>query len=381
MRFKSLKVIIRASDTCNQNCFYCYVSKAERRKRTNKIELNRLEKFFSEILSGQIFSHVHIIWHGGEPTLLGHDYLRRAIAITNQLKSKNVSVDHSIQTNATAISKQMVNLFVSESVGVGVSIDAPQDIHDKIRVSWSGLSTFEATMRGINKLRNAGLKFGAICVLHRYNYNRVEEIYKFFKNIGISYQLNPFYKDEGVDNEASQQLSITPEQYAKALIETFDLYSNDSEHTIDVSDIRDIITSMFIGRSGNCLYHGACHEFIGIATNGDVFVCDNFSSKNMRIGNIDNLSADDIVQSRTVKLISRRATMLRKTNCSGCRWWDICHGGCCSKASAVFGTSFREDPFCGSRKALFNRIFQFLQSRQGSGYERNKLHQTGTFES
>ena len=363
VNLKSLNVVIRASDICNQNCLYCYVSEGAR-KGGPRIALPRLERFFRSILSGVIFTHVNIVWHGGEPTLLGTEYLSNAIRLASGVKAPHVTIEHAIQTNASALSDSMVNLFLREKVIVGISMDAPPEVHDRFRVSWSGRPTLKRVMAGADKLRKAGIPFGAICVLHSGNYHRAQEIYAFFKEQRLSYQLNPFYGAEAVTGEATKTLAITPEQYAEALVETFDMYINDAEHTIDVKDIRDILTSMMTGASTNCLFRGACDEFVGVTTDGNVYVCDNFGLPDALIASIDTVTGRDIIQSKAIRFIKERPAVLQSGFCKGCRWWAICRGGCSSKARAVFGSQHREDPFCESRKVLFGRMASFVNTLQ-----------------
>ncbi|MBI1754974.1 radical SAM protein [Candidatus Azambacteria bacterium] len=353
---KSLKVIARITDKCNQDCTYCYVDRETRRTSRTKLSLESLSRFYKETLSGQHFDHVHIVWHGGEPTLVGHEYLDRVISLQEQYRGNGVTVENSIQTNATALDKQMLEVFKKHQVGVGVSLDAPPDVHASMRVSWAGRSAFEQTLSKIELMRAHNIRFGAICVLHRLNYTRCDEIYDFFKSVNLSYQFNPFYKDEATQDRPVEELSITPEQYAEALIQTFDRYIGDPEHTIDVTDLKEIVLSMFMGCSRSCLFAGKCEEFIGILPTGEIYLCDLFYRENFRIGHIDSITAESILNAAPVNLIRSRPELLQQTYCRGCEWWDICRGGCSSKSAAVYGNAMREDPFCLTRKELFAHI-------------------------
>src|SRR4051812_18420065 len=73
---RSLKVIIRITDRCNQDCTYCYVDRETRRSTRLTLSLEAISHLYAQILTGRYFQHVHIVWHGGEPTLVGHEYLR-----------------------------------------------------------------------------------------------------------------------------------------------------------------------------------------------------------------------------------------------------------------------------------------------------------------
>lgn len=162
-------------------------------------------------------------------------------------------------------------------------------------------------------------------------------------------------------------MSITPDQYAQALVKTFDRYITDPEHTIDVVELKEIVHSMFTGCSRNCLYSGRCEEFIGILPTGEIYLCDLFFREEHRVGYIDTITSEAIRNSAPARLIRGRSQHLLQTFCQGCQWWDICKGGCSSKSAAVYGDALREDPFCESRKVLFSRVRSYLESYGGKG--------------
>jgi uncharacterized protein len=114
----------------------------------------------------------------------------------------------------------MIEVFKQHNIGLGVSIDAPPDIHSKMRINWNGQSSLPRVLDQVELLRSHGLSFGAICVLHKHNYQRADEIYDFFRALGMSYHFNPFYQDEATPEEVANNLCITPEQYAAAMITT-----------------------------------------------------------------------------------------------------------------------------------------------------------------
>lgn len=352
---KSLKVIIRITDRCNQDCQYCYVDRETRRVSTIQLDLGVIRRFYKRFFGGA-YDHIHIVWHGGEPTLVGARYLQDVLDSQADFVKEGVEIENSIQTNATAMTPQIAELLKTRKVGVGVSIDAPPDVHDLLRINWSGRSTLSRVLENVQMMRNNGLSFGAICVLHKQNYQRVDEIYRFFKELGMNFQFNPLYRDEATPMKIADQLAITPEEYAEALCAALDLFVEDPDPTIEVSDLKEIVMSMFMGCSRSCLYAGKCEEYIGVLPDGDVYFCDVFFRKEYRLGNIATLIPEDIHTSPVLHTIVSRPGRLQATYCQGCEWWNICRGGCTSKAIAIYGDAFREDPFCLSRKLLFSRI-------------------------
>ncbi len=375
---KSLKVVLRVTDRCNQDCLYCYVDRETRRSSSEVMSHEMLRNFYERFLDGA-FQHVHIVWHGGEPTIVGRDYLERALDLQKQFTGTGVEIENSIQTNATAIDESTAKLLFERNVAVGISLDAPPDIQDRLRVNWSGRSTLPIVLQKIEMMHKVGLRFGAICVLNRFNYQRTDEIYRFFKDLGLNYQFNPFYRDEATPASITELLAITPEQYAEALIKTFDLYVQDDNPTIEVSDLKEIILSMFVGCGRSCLFAGQCEEYIGALPNGDVYLCDIFFRDEFRIGHLSSLTPEQFFGSSVVRSIVSRPQRLQGTYCKGCEWWSICRGGCSSKSVAVYGDAFREDPFCETRKELFAHIRETLANLEGKEVKIiAKTEETGT---
>ena len=369
---KRMHVIVRVSDRCNQDCSYCYVDRDTRLHSKIALKPEDLHSLYKLVLGSGYYDFVTFVWHGGEPTLIGHDNFSQILEMQKIYLQPNQSVQNSIQTNATVLDPEIINLFVKHNFQVGVSLDAPPEINNTFRVFWDGKPTLKRVISGIKDLQFAGLHPGGICVLTRQNYTKSFEIYEFFKELGMSYQFNPMYADEGVSECSAKALAITPDEYAKTLIETYDLYVNDPNPTIDVTDIQNIIASMMVGCSQNCLYAGKCEEFIGILPNGDVYLCDLFYKPDQKIGNLSDLNVKELTSSQVLITIGNRPEHLHLGECRGCEWWSICRGGCSSKSRAIFGDAMRKDPFCQTRKLLFSHVQRHLKMKGGEADEPSK---------
>lgn len=70
-------IILKPSHRCNFNCTYCY-DRFERSKDSNILPVDDciliLKKFANK------FPDYQVIWHGGEPTCLGKDYLDKVMS-------------------------------------------------------------------------------------------------------------------------------------------------------------------------------------------------------------------------------------------------------------------------------------------------------------
>ena len=89
-------------------------------------------------------------------------WYREAFDLIERLRPAGLRIRHAIQTNGTLITPPWCALFREYNVGVGVSTDGPQHLHDKHRRTRSGRGTFDKTIAGIRMLRSHGIDFHVI---------------------------------------------------------------------------------------------------------------------------------------------------------------------------------------------------------------------------
>ena len=74
-------------------------------------------------------------------------------------------------------------IFSRNKFNVGVSIDGPEWAN-RNRINWSGHESYDKILAGIKFLREANIKFSAICVVTESTITRPEDLYEFFCNLG-----------------------------------------------------------------------------------------------------------------------------------------------------------------------------------------------------
>jgi uncharacterized protein len=72
-------------------------------------------------------------------------------------------------------------------IEIGVSVDGPQALHDRHRVTRSGHGTFHRTIAGIRLLRREGVAFHTISVLSHDSLDRPDEMFEFFAAEGAEH--------------------------------------------------------------------------------------------------------------------------------------------------------------------------------------------------
>ena len=91
--------------TCNLDCDYCFFLSKEMLYPGSRFRMadELLEKYIRQLIEAHRIPHVTIAWQGGEPTLMGLDFFRRATAYVEKYRRPGMTVEYTIQTNGTLI--------------------------------------------------------------------------------------------------------------------------------------------------------------------------------------------------------------------------------------------------------------------------------------
>src|SRR5579862_9722017 len=131
---------------CNLDCKYCFYlekGKLYPDERDWRMSDSVLEEYVRQYIQGQPGSEVHFAWQGGEPTLLGVDFFRKAVALQDKY-ANGKEIANAIQTNGTLLDDEWCEFLSERKFLVGLSIDGPPALHDRYRVDKQQQPTFDA---------------------------------------------------------------------------------------------------------------------------------------------------------------------------------------------------------------------------------------------
>lgn len=147
-----------------------------------------IQRFFEELFgSGRCAPEVTVLWHSGEPLTLPPSYYDQAIELILRLQEtlapSGVSLRFGIQTNGVLIDETWCQFFKRHAsrLDVGVSCDGPSALHDAFRLNWNGKSTHLQTLRGMNLLAANGIKYKLIAVVSSQTLRQPDLFYQFFE--------------------------------------------------------------------------------------------------------------------------------------------------------------------------------------------------------
>ena len=193
MKLKNLVIILRMSNNCNLNCAYCYDKNNHNNKCNENIYINNnIDKIVSNIV--KLISHTHekckIIFHGGEPLMINASVYE---CLINKILEKIPKAFFSIQTNATLLTPNHINVFKRYNVSIGISLDGYNEKMNKCRVFKNGKNSFNVVMDKIKYLNKYSIKYGVIMSLSRDIIGHEEELYNFIYYNNINCDIRPVF--------------------------------------------------------------------------------------------------------------------------------------------------------------------------------------------
>src|SRR5215469_1111179 len=210
-------LVVQPTPFCNIDCRYCYLA-----DRANKSVVARetLENLFTQVFaSGWIDQELSVVWHAGEPLVLPIAFYRDALTMIDGLKPAGLQVKHSFQTNGTLIDDAWCDFIAEADIAVGVSIDGPQRLHDRNRITRSGRGTFDKTVAGIRRLKRHGVPFHVISVLTAESLAAPEEMFEFYLAEGIDHVCFNVEESEGEHRSESFAQTGIEDAYYRFLSE------------------------------------------------------------------------------------------------------------------------------------------------------------------
>ncbi len=350
-----------ASAVCNLDCAYCFYLDREAdpyaalpgRRMTDDTLERLVDTWLFYSYPQSIFA-----FQGGEPTLAGPGFFRKLIEFEQRFGRNGQSVSNTMQTNAILIDEEWCELFRAYNWLLGVSLDGPEDVHDLYRYNKGGQGTWRRVMQSVELLRREKVEFNILCVLNQANVEKPRELYRFFRSLGVdNIQYIPLAEFDGLGNRLPY--TITPEQYGRFLVETFEVWWPE-RRKVRLRLFDNIAEALAGEKPGNCTMHETCDSYVVVEYNGDVYPCDFFVESGWKLGNIELDSWPEIAR-RAKRFSFASKKTIAHPECSVCEWASICHGGCPKFRHGPRRSFEGLDYFCGAYKMLYAKTVEPLR--------------------
>lgn len=356
-------VIAKLTRLCNLRCVYCH----DWRSGPNQTMPFAVQAgLFSRLLDETGHCAVDVVWHGGEPTLLGKKGVLRILTLQQLFRRPGQRIQNILQTNATTLDDSWCALFARHGFKIGVSLDGPLDLHDEARPFVGGRPSSGAVREGLAALHRHGISPTTLLVVSRDTVALgARAIVRFLQDEGLtSVALLPVRPE--VRDGAAVGPYLPRDEYVRFLL---DVERERRESPLPWLFVRelDAAASALEGRgAGHCELLGGCvGSFFSVEPDGTVRHCDKYGDDPaFTLGNVTTQSFDEIRAAARTRALARANQEADAAHHASCRYYDTCKGWCPHERHVAAAADPAFDSACCGLAPLFEGLQAAAEARR-----------------
>jgi len=348
------KFVFLVTYDCNFNCFYCYENGSAKSIKSSFTKNKILSAFtnFDRLSKRHKSVSKEITLMGGEPILKKNiEIIKEIINQGNQKKYKFNVISNGFEINYF---KNILNEKIFTSFQI--TIDGPQQIHDKRRTHKMNIPTFERITNNIDLLLSKGIKTSIRINIDESNKNYINELLSFIeikeweKHDNFSYYIAPVFNNCLAFNNIKNFHLIENLKNKLNISDSFNIDKKLEEYFTGVSKL--------LFRTSFCGAQTGMYIFDPL---GYIYTCwDIVGNKNLSIG---KYYPDFKLNENRIKLWQEKS-IFDMDNCRNCKYSLLCGGGCIARSLSIndsiktgYCSNFIEN-FNNSLKRLFINYLQ-----------------------
>lgn len=346
------------ASACNINCTYCYYLHKEQllhQHRGTAMTTETLERYIVQYIEAQNGDEIVFSWQGGEPTMLGLDYFRNAIALQKKHSPPGRRVCNDLQTNGTLLTDEWCEFLKRNDFLVGISVDGPRDLHDAYRMDRRDRPTFDRVMRGVGLLKKYQVPFNTLTVVNRLNARRPLDVYRFLREeVGSTYmQFIPCVEPRDFHTVAPQHWpveamplmgsdaatpghpdsivtdwSVHPDDWGYFLSRTFDEWYGKDLGRVLVNLFETAVAQTMGMPSQLCITAEFCGKALAVEHEGTVYSCDHYVYPEYALDNMKRQHLGAMAFSAKQQAFGFAKRHALPAYCRACSHLNLCWGEC-----------------------------------------------------
>ncbi len=317
---------------CNLDCSYCFFLEKEALYPGDRFRMSDavVETYIRQVIESQLTPEITIAWQGGEPTLMGLDFFRRAVAFAETCAQPGQQLHHTIQTNGTLLTDEWCAFLREKQFLVGISIDGPAELHDVYRVDKQGRATFARVRAGLEKLTCAGVEWNVLCTVHAANQDSPLDVYRFFRDeLGARFmQFIPIVERVDETSDELTDRSVDPAAWGRFLTSIFDEWLRRDVGDVFVQMFDAALASWYGAPPALCIFSETCGNAVALEHNGDLYSCDHFVEPAHLLGNITETHMLELMASPQQRAFGTAKRDSLPHQCQECPVLFACRGEC-----------------------------------------------------
>jgi uncharacterized protein len=313
---------------------------------------------------------------------LGLDFFKRVVELQKPFSNQKTIVN-SLQTNGTLLTDEWCEFLKENNFLVGISLDGPEEIHNRYRRDRGGNDTFNKVMQGLKLLQKYDIEYNVMACVAKETAYKPLEVYHFFKEQGVKFiQFVPII--ERVANSQTKQCGLSlagpasleaqeenvqvtdwtvePDVYGDFLIAIYEEWVKNDVDDIFVMNFEWALHAWIGNPSPVCIHAQQCGKSVIVEHNGDVYACDHCMYPQYRLGNIVQDDPMEMVEKSRAQGfgVSKETALPRQ--CLECQVLKACWGGC---PKHRFAKTYYDEPglhyLCEGYKNFFLHIRKYLK--------------------
>lgn len=358
---KYFSILIKPTHRCNLDCKYCY-DKPHREKIKDDMSMEILDRTLK--LLSEYTECVTLIWHGGEPTLVGTEWYKKAYDEVFP-KYPMLEFKFDIMSNGINYTEEWYDLFEKYNIKPGASYNSQYQtqLRCSSQINQNEKLEIERSKQIEDNLLAAvkrGVSIGVIDVITGLNYKNQIEIYEYYKKMGIGVCMNHIFhtKQTEINN-----LEVTAEEYAEEFIKFFKYWLYDKNGVSERSAEEALAAVIGATNKMSCKNTDCRYKWLGINPLGEIYPCDRYYPERYRLGTVFGFnSIDEIFNSETYQMYFNEVQRRFDTKCKECGYWFACKGDCNGCSVESTGSAEGVEEFvCELFKLKFKGIYDLLR--------------------
>lgn len=349
-------ILLNVTRRCNLACRYCVIGD---KKNSQDMPVQVAVRAMERVAEVDPIDR-HVLFHGSEP-MANFALISAVLELT---KRRDYTIQYSLQTNGTLLTRDSVSQLVEAGVRIGVSLDGLPEHHNRARPYVDGRPSYDSVIRGVDLVREIQGYVTVITVVTSDNVNTLPEMCEHFESEGISaVSFCPVSHSE-------RKIAPSAATMAQQLRRIFDRYLSElraGRQPIRIENFRTYLQSTIPRHSpSNCVRCtlGGRYPVLGIDIDGAIYPCDFFwGDRRYQIGNIFDHGLGEVINRPDDFRMARDVNAIPA--CSHCQWKRPCGGGCPGTPFMERGTVNACSSYCG----LDNDMFQYVMEQIPLLYE------------
>jgi uncharacterized protein len=222
----------------------------------------------------------------------------------------------------------MVPFFFENDFLVGISLDGPEEMHNKYRLSKTGEYTFQRVLDGYHLLKKYGITTEILCVVNAFNSQFPKEVYAFFKSLKTEYlSFLPLVERLEGSSQVSEN-TVPALEFGNFLIDIFDEWTEFDIGEIKIQVFQEALRKAFNQDHTLCVFKKTCGGVPVLEHNGDFYSCDHYVNKEHWLGNISEKTLLEMLLCEKQYRFGEDKWESLPAYCLQCEVLDMCNGEC-----------------------------------------------------